>query len=64
MAVRYIDNYAREADGKWRFAKRVVIYDMRTNQPFTGKVVKPASPAEDPSFAELAQRLFQRGARA
>ena len=29
MAVRYIDNYRRCADGKWRFSKRVVTYDMQ-----------------------------------
>jgi ketosteroid isomerase-like protein len=30
MAVRYIDNYRRETDGRWRFAKRVVTYDFRS----------------------------------
>ena len=33
MCVRYIDNYRKESDGRWRFAKRVVTYDMRSKRP-------------------------------
>jgi ketosteroid isomerase-like protein len=36
MTVRYIDNYRRCADGKWRFSKRVVTYDMHIERPFHG----------------------------
>ena len=36
MCVRYIDNYRRCADGKWRFSKRVVTYDVRMQRPFDG----------------------------
>lgn len=62
MAVRYIDNYRRCADGKWRFAKRVVTYDMTTRRPFTGGGLM-ALGEQDPSYAELGQRMFRRGAR-
>ncbi|MDE2405251.1 MAG: nuclear transport factor 2 family protein [Sphingomonadales bacterium] len=63
MAVRYIDNYRRCADGKWRFSKRVVTYDMHMTRPFDGDGLLGSSPV-DPSYGICAQRLFQRGARA
>lgn len=63
MLVRYIDNYARGADGKWRFAKRVVTYDVKLRRPFEGGGLLGQG-AADPSYAELRQRLFQRGPRA
>lgn len=62
QAVRYIDNYARE-DGKWRFATRVVTFDMKMIQPAADHGEKP-NPAKDPSYAELLSCLFARGARA
>jgi hypothetical protein len=37
MCVRYIDNYRREGDGRWRFAKRIVTYDVQIQRPFDGK---------------------------
>lgn len=60
--VRYVDRYRKE-DGRWRFAQRVVSYDVRTQRPFpeTGKT---SAAAEDPSFTALKSRLFARGARA
>jgi len=63
MAVRYIDNYRRCSDGKWRFSKRVVTYDLQIRRPFTGGGLLGLG-AEDPSYAVCTQRLFQRGARA
>jgi ketosteroid isomerase-like protein len=63
MAVRYIDNYRRCADGKWRFAKRVVTYDMTRQQPFTGGGLM-ALGAKDPSYEVCSHRFFQRGPRA
>lgn len=63
MAVRYIDNYRRCADGKWRFSKRVVTYDLHTVRPFVGDGLLGQSPV-DPSYDVCRQRLFQRGARA
>jgi len=60
--VRYIDRYRRE-DGRWRFAQRVVTYDLRTQRPM-GDTQEPTAPAEDPSYTVLASRLFARGARA
>lgn len=63
MCVRYIDRYAKEADGRWRFAQRVVTYDMRTQRPHEPHR-DAADPAADPSYATLAMRLFQAGSRA
>lgn len=62
MAVRYIDNYRRCGDGKWRFSKRVVTYDMTMRRPFTGGGLM-ALGEKDPSYDVCRQRIFQRGAR-
>jgi ketosteroid isomerase-like protein len=62
MAVRYIDNYRRCADGKWRFSKRVVTYDMQIRRPFTGGGLMGLRD-KDPSYQVCTQPLFQRGAR-
>lgn len=61
MAVRYLDNYRRCADGKWRFSKRVVTYDLKIRRPFTGGLLGLGD--QDPSYAVCTQRAFQRGAR-
>ena len=63
MAVRYIDNYRRCADGKWRFSKRVVTYDFKLRRPFDGGGLLGLGD-KDPSYDVCRQRLFQRGARA
>lgn len=63
MAVRYIDNYRRCDDGKWRFSKRVVTYDFKLRRPFDGGGLL-ALGAADPSYDVCKERLFQRGARA
>lgn len=63
MAVRYIDNYRRCADGKWRFAKRVVTYDLQIRRPFTGGGLL-GQRERDPSYRVCTDPLFQRGARA
>ena len=62
MCVRYIDNYRREADGKWRFSKRVVTYDLQIQRPFEGKF-RNMLEGTDPSYDVCRQREFQRGAR-
>ena len=62
MAVRYIDNYRRCADGRWRFAKRVVTYDFQVRRPFEGGGLLGQG-AADPSYAECRQPLFARGER-
>lgn len=59
--VRYMDNYRRCADGKWRFARRFVTYDMIIARPFEGEGLLGA--ANDPSYGELGSRLFAKGAR-
>lgn len=64
MCVRYIDKYRKEEDGRWRFAKRVVTYDMRSKRPVTAPVNAVSDAAADSSYAELTGRLFARGARA
>ncbi len=63
MAVRYIDNYRRCDDGKWRFSKRVVTYDLQIKRPFTGGGLLGLGD-KDPSYEVCQQRLFQRGPRA
>lgn len=60
--VRYMDDYRRCADGKWRFSKRFVTYDMIVVRPFEGDGLLN-SLAVDPSYETFSQRLFQRGAR-
>jgi hypothetical protein len=61
MCVRYLDRYRREA-GRWRFAQRVVSYDMRVRRPLAGP--EPvSSPGQDASFDVLKSRLFARGPR-
>lgn len=62
MAVRYIDNYRRCPDGKWRFSKRLVTYDMKIRRPFSGGGLMGLG-EKDPSYEVCPQRLFQRGAR-
>ena len=62
MCVRYIDNYRRCEDGRWRFSKRVVTYDMLIQRPYTGRGgLLGATP--DPSYALEADALFRRGKR-
>ena len=59
MCVRYIDHYRRCTDGRWRFAKRVVTYDLRSRRPY----IEPdgeAGALPDPSYAELSAPLFAR----
>jgi SnoaL-like domain len=63
MCVRYIDRYRKEEDNRWRFAKRVVTYDMRTRRPIAAPDQSKAAPT-DPSYIELKSRLFARGGRA
>ena len=63
MCVRYIDRYRKEKDGRWRFAKRVVTYDMRTRRPIAAPD-QSRLPPSDPSYIELKSRLFARGERA
>ncbi len=64
MCVRYIDKYRKEADGRWRFAKRVVIYDHRTRRPLDIAEGGASEASADPSYKELKARLFARGAHA
>lgn len=62
MCVRYIDNYRRESDGKWRFSKRVVTYDVQIQRPFDGKF-RDMLQGTDPSYEVCTHRMFQSGAR-
>lgn len=61
MCARYVDRYRKE-DGRWRFAKRVVSYDMRSRRPFPENGSTARHDA-DPGLAVLTHRLFARGAR-
>ncbi len=62
LCVRYLDHYRRCEDGRWRFSKRVVTYDMRTQRPY--KLPDQPEPSQDPSYELLASRLFAKGPRA
>lgn len=62
MAVRYIDNYRRCEDGRWRFSRRVVTYDFKLRRPFDGGGLLGLA-ERDPSYAECRLPLFRRGAR-
>ncbi len=62
MCVRYIDRYLREGDGHWRFAQRVVTYDLRSRRPLATPADAEPRPSE-PSFEILSSPLFQRGPR-
>jgi hypothetical protein len=60
--VRYIDRYRKE-DGRWRFASRVVSFDLLSQRPALPGQQPPGPPAEDPSYRALSSRLFARGPR-
>jgi len=62
MCVRYVDRYRHE-DRRWRFAQRVVSYDLRSQRPLATPGI-PAAQGDDPSFTVLKSRLFARGPRA
>jgi hypothetical protein len=61
--VRYIDRYRKES-GRWLFASRVVSFDMRSIRPVPTPEGPAPSPADDPSYTTLSNRLFARGSRA
>ena len=63
MCVRYIDRYRKEG-GHWRFATRVVTFDLRSIRPAPAPEGAAPSPLEDPSVTTLKSRLFARGPRA
>ncbi len=61
MCVRYIDRYRKEADGQWRFAKRLVTYDYRARKPVdVSSVSGLPSPDQEPSYQMLQHALFKR----
>lgn len=62
MRLRYLDQYRREG-GRWLFASRVVMFDHTALHP-TAAPESHGEPADDPSYAVLAGRPFNRGARA
>lgn len=60
MCVRYLDRYRRDRDGRWRFARRVVTYDMRNRRPISPP---DETGTDEPSYSGFAHALFARGAR-
>ncbi len=63
MCVRYLDRYRRCADGRWRFAARLVSYDLRSRRP----APEPATSGCVTRDAEqdfFSHRLFAPGGRA
>ena len=61
MCVRYLDRYRRESDGRWRFASRLVTYDMRNRRPISPE---DDTGEKDPSYRDFNHPLFARGERA
>ena len=59
MCVRYLDHYRKCEDGRWRFSKRVVTYDMRKQGPVHASL----QTEDEVSLGMLTSRLFARGAR-
>ena len=59
--VRYIDRY-RKDDSRWRFAKRVVTYDYKSQRPAQIEDGAIGDGSGDASYA-LSQRLFARSGR-
>ncbi|WP_439135997.1 nuclear transport factor 2 family protein [Pseudomaricurvus sp.] len=59
MCVRYLDNYQKCDDGRWRFSKRVVTYDVRTQKPTDAKLWDQG----EPGYELFQQSLFKRGIR-
>ncbi|TAL02513.1 MAG: nuclear transport factor 2 family protein [Rhodospirillaceae bacterium] len=64
MAVRYVDRYRKEGDGRWRFALRDVSFDQQFVLPIPTPKESPMPPEQDLSYKVLSTRLFARGARA
>jgi hypothetical protein len=62
MLVRYVDRYRKEG-GRWRFASRVVSFDLGNQRPISIEDAAIPDPSRDPSVTELTQRLFARGGR-
>ena len=62
MCVRYVDRY-RKVNDRWRFAQRVVRYDLHTTRPHVPSGEVPHAGA-DPSYSQLSGRLFAKGPRA
>jgi hypothetical protein len=60
--VRYIDRYIKE-EARWLFASRIVTFDFRDIKPIATPSKTAPAPAEDPSYAALAGRVFARGPR-
>ena len=60
--VRYIDRYRKE-DGRWRFAKRAVSFDLLGQRPALPGQRSPGAPEEDLSYLTLSSPLFARGPR-
>lgn len=62
MCVRYIDHYRRCDDGRWRFARRVVTYDLRSRRPYVEQALDSAAAeaSTDPSYRVLGNPLFAR----
>jgi hypothetical protein len=62
MCVRYVDRYRKDND-RWRFAQRVVRYDLHTTRAHESSG-ESSHAATDPSYSQLLSRLFAKGPRA
>jgi len=64
LCVRYVDNYRKEQDGRWRFAKRIVTYDFNSRRPVSEESIKNLPSLDnEPTVVQLKHRLFHRGPR-
>lgn len=58
VGVRYLDTYRRE-DGRWRFERRQVVFDLDRSTTFDHRGAPGGPPAEDRSYS-LPASLFRR----
>lgn len=61
-SLRYLDHYRRD-EGRWRFAKRHVLTDWAMIDAVTPDDPPFRLRDSDPSYSQLANPLFARGAR-
>ena len=54
MCVRYLDRYRRDSDRRWRFACRVVSYDMRSQRA----IPAPRPPVPESAEGPLEDHFF------
>jgi len=59
VGVRYLDQY-RRAEGRWLFARRVVVFDLDSTRPLVHGGARPEDPTVDRSYDAMSSPLFRR----